>query len=88
MAISTKDNNTLKKKDSSLGNMLKGTGLFIGIFIVVYIVILFATWVLRKIKYLPFFYDIFLLNYNFTIYWSILCKNMYRSKTYTNNANN
>jgi hypothetical protein len=42
MAISTKDNNTLKK-ESSLGNMLKGTGLFIGIFIVVYIVILFAT---------------------------------------------
>ena len=37
MAISTKDNNTLKKKESSLGNMLKGTGLFIGIFIVVYI---------------------------------------------------
>jgi hypothetical protein len=35
--------------------MLKGTGLFIGIFIIVYIVILFATWVLRKIKYLPFF---------------------------------
>ena len=29
MAISTKDNNTLKK-ESSLGNMLKGTRLFIG----------------------------------------------------------
>ena len=43
MAISTKDNNTLKKNESSLGNMLKGTGLFIGIFIIVYIVILFAT---------------------------------------------
>jgi len=43
MAISTKDNNTLKKKESSLGNMLKGTGVFVGIFIVVYIVIIFAT---------------------------------------------
>ena len=43
MAISTKDNNTLWKKGSSLGNMLKGTGLFIGIFIVIYIAILFAT---------------------------------------------
>ena len=43
MAISTKDNNTLKKKGSSLGNMFKGTGIFIGIFIVVYIVIIFAT---------------------------------------------
>jgi hypothetical protein len=41
MAISTKDNNI--KKESSLANMLKGTGLFIGIFIVIYIVILFAT---------------------------------------------
>lgn len=41
MAISTKDNNI--KKESSLGNMLKGTGLFIGIFIVIYIVISFAT---------------------------------------------
>ena len=38
MAISSKDNNTLKKKESSLGNMLKGTGMFVGIFIVVYIV--------------------------------------------------
>jgi hypothetical protein len=28
--------------------MLKGTGLFIGIFIVIYIVILFATWVFAK----------------------------------------
>ena len=44
MAISTKDNKTLKKKESSLGNMLKGTGIFVGIFIVVYIVIVFATW--------------------------------------------
>jgi hypothetical protein len=43
MAISTKDNKSLKKKESSLGNMLKGTGLFIGIFIGIYIVILFAT---------------------------------------------
>ena len=43
MAISTKDNNTLKKKESSLGNMLKGIGIFIGIFIAVYIVIIFAT---------------------------------------------
>ena len=43
MAISAKDNNNLKKKESSIGNMLKGTGLFIGIFIIVYIVILFAT---------------------------------------------
>jgi hypothetical protein len=43
MAISTKDNNTLRKKGSSLGNMLKGIGLFIGIFIVIYIAILFAT---------------------------------------------
>ena len=43
MAISTKDNNTLKKNESSLGNMLKGTGMFVGIFIVVYIVIIFAT---------------------------------------------
>ena len=43
MAISTKDNNTLKKKESSLGNMLKGTEMFVGIFIVVYIVIIFAT---------------------------------------------
>jgi hypothetical protein len=43
MAISTKDNNTLKKKESSLGNMLKGTGMFVGIFIVVYIVIIFST---------------------------------------------
>ena len=43
MAISTKDNNTLKKKESSLGNMLKGTGMFVGIFIVVFIVIIFAT---------------------------------------------
>jgi len=43
MAISTKDNNTLKKKESSLGNMLKGTGMFVGIFIVVYIVIIFTT---------------------------------------------
>jgi len=43
MAISTKDNKSLKKKESSLGNMLKGTGLFIGIFIVIYMVILFAT---------------------------------------------
>ena len=43
MAISTKDNNTLKKKESSLGNMFKGTGMFVGIFIVVYIVIIFAT---------------------------------------------
>ncbi|HEX6672023.1 MAG TPA: hypothetical protein VFC05_14385 [Nitrososphaeraceae archaeon] len=43
MAISTKDNNTLKKKESSLGNMLKGTGMFVGIFIVVYVVIIFAT---------------------------------------------
>ena len=43
MAISTKDSNTLKKKESSLGNMLKGTGMFVGIFIVVYIVIIFAT---------------------------------------------
>jgi hypothetical protein len=43
MAISTKDNKSLKKEGSSLGNMLKGTGLFIGIFIVIYIVILFAT---------------------------------------------
>ena len=43
MAISTKDNNTLKKKESSLGNMLKGTGMFVDIFIVVYIVIIFAT---------------------------------------------
>ena len=43
MVISTKDNNTLKKKGSSLGNMLKGTGMFVGIFIVVYIVIIFAT---------------------------------------------
>ncbi len=43
MAISTKDNNTLKKKESSLGNMLKGTGMFVGIFIVIYIVIIFAT---------------------------------------------
>lgn len=48
MAISTKDNKSLKKKESSLGNMLKGTGLFIGIFIVIYIVILFATWVFAK----------------------------------------
>ena len=43
MVISTKDNNTLKKKESSLGNMLKGTGMFVGIFIVVYVVIIFAT---------------------------------------------
>ncbi len=43
MAISTNNNNTLKKKESSLGNMLKGTGMFVGIFIVVYIVIIFAT---------------------------------------------
>ena len=43
MAISTKDNNTLKKKESSLGNMLKGTGMFVGTFIAVYIVIIFAT---------------------------------------------
>jgi hypothetical protein len=43
MAISNKDNNTLKKKESSFGNMLKGTGMFVGIFIVVYIVIIFAT---------------------------------------------
>ena len=43
MAISTKDNNALKKKGSSLGNMLKGTALFIGIFIVIYIVIIFGT---------------------------------------------
>ena len=43
MAISTKDNNTSKKKESSLGNMLKGTGMFVGIFIVVYVVIIFAT---------------------------------------------
>ena len=43
MAISTKDNNTSKKKEFSLGNMLKGTGMFVGIFIVVYIVIIFAT---------------------------------------------
>ena len=43
MAISTKDNNTLKKKESSLGNMLKGTAMFVDIFIVVYIVIIFAT---------------------------------------------
>ena len=43
MAISTKDNNTLKKKESSLENMLKGTGMFVGTFIVVYIVIIFAT---------------------------------------------
>ena len=43
MAISTKDNNTLKKKESSLGNMLKGTGMFVGIFIVVFLVIIFAS---------------------------------------------
>ncbi|HEU5461094.1 MAG TPA: hypothetical protein VFU79_02365 [Nitrososphaeraceae archaeon] len=43
MAISTKDNNTLKKQESSLGNMLKGTGLFIGIFIVFYTIIIFST---------------------------------------------
>lgn len=43
MAISTKDNNTLKKKESSLVNALKGTGIFIGIFIAVYIVITVAT---------------------------------------------
>jgi len=59
MAISTKDNNTLKKKESSIGNMLKGTGLFIGIFIIVYIVILFATWVLGKTNISPFFWYIF-----------------------------
>ena len=43
MAISIKDSNTLKKKESSLGNALKGTGIFVGIFIVVYIVIIVAT---------------------------------------------
>jgi hypothetical protein len=43
MAISIKDTNTLKKKESSLGNALKGTGIFIGIFIAVYIVITVAT---------------------------------------------
>jgi len=43
MAISIRDNESLKKKESSLGNALKGTGIFIGIFIVVYIVIKVAT---------------------------------------------
>ena len=56
MAISTKDNNTLKKKESSLGNMLKGTGMFVGIFIVVYIIIIFATGGIQSIKYIFFFY--------------------------------
>ena len=42
MAISTKDNNTLKKQESSLGNA-KGTGLVICIFIVFYTIIIFAT---------------------------------------------
>ncbi|HET8856526.1 MAG TPA: hypothetical protein VFM28_03255 [Nitrososphaeraceae archaeon] len=43
MAILTKDTNTLKKEESSLANTLKGTRIFVGIFILVYIVITVAT---------------------------------------------
>ena len=77
MAISTKDNNI--KKESSLGNMLKGTGLFIGIFIVIYIIILFATWVLQNKVSLPIFLEIVLLNHNYS-YLTFLGKNINHSK--------
>lgn len=53
MAISTKDNNTLKKQESSLGNMLKGTGLFIGIYCILHNYNIFDL-NNQKIKYLPF----------------------------------